>query len=309
MSDCLLKVVVPIPFTFNPDTQLVTSTVPEPDTGEPAVWSSGTTYADGALVRYNHRIYESLQGANLNQNPETINSLFWLFLRPTNRWAMFDTKTSTLSDGGATVPMIFRIKPGQSFSSLSLVELSGASSVNVKMYNGLTLVTEYTQSLDNSTITNWYEYFFNPFDIRSDLLFGPFPPYYNAELLVTITGTGPIRLGGVVVGNAIELGTVRYGAGAGIIDYSKVETDEFGVTTLIQRNFARRTSMQIELPNTRLRTVHSTLSQLRATPAVWVGSDNYLFSPLVVFGVFKDFNIEVAYPNHSLCTLEIQGLT
>jgi hypothetical protein len=308
MSDCILKVLVPIPITFVPDTQLITSTVAEPFAGEPAAYSSGTTYADGALVRYNHYIYESLQGTNLNHAPDEVNSLWWLRLQPTERWKMFDTKTSTVTNSG-TGSMTVRIKPGQVFNSLALVGISGVNSVNVKMYNGLTLISDETQTLDNSFISDWYQYFFDPFDIKNDLLFGPFLPYYNAELEITFTGTGPVQCGGLLVGTTAELGTVRYGAGAGIIDYSKVETDDFGITTLIQRNFARRTNMQIELENTQLRRVYSTLSQLRATPAVWIGSDNYIYSPLVVYGVFKDFNIEIAYPLHSLCSIEIQGLT
>jgi len=54
--------------------------------------------------------------------------------------------------------------------------------------------------------------------------------------------------------------------------------------------------------------VYSTLAALRATPAVWVGSDNYQLSPLVVFGYCKDFSINVAYATHSTATLEITGM-
>ena len=40
------------------DAMLISSTIPEPDTGDPAVWSSGTTYAADAQVRLaaTHRI-------------------------------------------------------------------------------------------------------------------------------------------------------------------------------------------------------------------------------------------------------------
>ncbi len=51
------------------------------------------------------------------------------------------------------------------------------------------------------------------------------------------------------------------------------------------------------------------LADLRATPCVWVGSDKPELDPLVVFGFYKDFQVEVAYHTVSFCTLEIEGLT
>jgi len=41
---------------------------------------------------------------------------------------------------------------------------------------------------------------------------------------------------------------------------------------------------------------------------VWIGADDDRFSPLTMLGFYRDFNIDIAYPEHSLCRLEIEGL-
>lgn len=295
-----LKVLKPTTIT---DAEFVSSSVSE---AEYSAYSAATTYGVSAKVIYKHRIYESLLATNLNHAPDEVGTTWWLDLSPTNRWAMFDTQTSTATVSTGTLTV--RLAPGIC-NGAAVIGVSGASSVKVEMFNGATLVYTETKTLDATFISNWYEYFFEPYDIYTDALFGPFPPYPSAQILVTITGTGTVRCAGVMCGNTVEIGTVQAGAGVGILDYSRKETDAYGVTTLVRRAFAKRTNYSMVVDNSQLRRVYSTLAELRATPAVWVGSDDYSLSPLVVFGFYKDFSINVAYPTFSTCSLEIEGLT
>ena len=53
--------------------------------------------------------------------------------------------------------------------------------------------------------------------------------------------------------------------------------------------------------------VHRTLASLRATPALWIGSE--AFDSLTVYGFYKEFSIDLAYPTVSYCSLTIEGLT
>ena len=46
---------------------------------------------------------------------------------------------------------------------------------------------------------------------------------------------------------------------------------------------------------------------LRATPVLWIGSES--FESLTVYGFYKEFSIDLAYPTVSYCSLTIEGLT
>ena len=52
----------------------------------------------------------------------------------------------------------------------------------------------------------------------------------------------------IVGGDEIELGTAEATPTVGLIDYSRRETDQFGVTTVVKRDFARRLSVRMALP-------------------------------------------------------------
>lgn len=196
-------------------------------------------------------------------------------------------------------------------NGVATMDVSNVSSVKCEMFNGSELVYTETQTLDNTFISNWYEYFFEPYDVFTDLLFGPLPPYPSATVKLTFTPTSSgvtVNCGAVLYGNTVELGTVGYGAKSGITDYSRKETDDFGITTLVERGFSKHTSYTLEVANSQLRRVFSTLTALRATPAVWVATDDYKLTALNAYGYPKDWAVDVAYYDYSAITLEIEGM-
>ena len=103
---------------------LVSSTIPETDYG---VWNSGTTYSVGQRVDVTtgvHKIYESLQGTNLNHSPTT-SPTWWVEVGPTNRWAMFDESGGTYSySSGANIVISFTMDRA---TSIALIELTARS--------------------------------------------------------------------------------------------------------------------------------------------------------------------------------------
>jgi hypothetical protein len=92
------------------------------------------------------------------------------------------------------------------------------------------------------------------------------------------------------------------------VDYSRKEVDEFGVVTITRRKYAKKLNVRLAFERERTSRVFSTLAGLRATPCVFVTSDATDYEPLTVFGFWKDFRVDVAYPTHHYCTLEIEGL-
>lgn len=92
-------IVIP-PLTIT-DSNLTDLNLAEPAAGEPPAWLVGTTYAadDTVYVASTHRIYTSVQGSNLGNDPTTDDGTWWIETAPTNAWAMFDNTVSTQSSG------------------------------------------------------------------------------------------------------------------------------------------------------------------------------------------------------------------
>ena len=195
-------------------------------------------------------------------------------------------------------------------NGVATMDVSGVSAVKCEMFNGATSVYSETKTLDNTFISNWYEYFFEPYDIFTDLLFGPLPPYPSATVKLTFTPTAEgttTHCGAALYGNTVEIGTVEYGATAGIDDFSVIERDGFGVTTVVERGYLKHASYSVNVETAQLRRVFSTLTALRATPSVWIASDDVNLSPLNAYGL-PTFNLNVQYCSYSNVTIEIKGI-
>jgi hypothetical protein len=295
-----MKVIQPITIDA---TRLISSSVPETDY---AAYAAGTNYAVGARVIYQHVIYESVQTPNTGHTPGT-DALYWANIAPTNRWLMFDQEVSTATTAAAQI--VVTVAPGLA-DSIALLEISGAL-LNITVRDGAAgpIVYSHDHALDGSAVFDWQQYFYEPFIPIHDVTLTDLPLYGSAQITVTLTGAGTVEIGSLIAGITFELGDTQYGASAGIIDYSRKDTNAAGVTTFVRRKFSKRMSAQLMVNNYALNNLHRILSDLRATPCVWIGTDAAGFEPLTVFGFYRDFSIDISYPTISLCNLEIEGLT
>lgn len=291
------------------DSQFVSSTVAEPAAGE-TPWVSGTTYALGALVirTQTHRVYKRLVAGAGTTAPES-DPTNWEDYAPTNRWAMFDQEINTQTSGNS--PLTVTIAPG-AINSIALLELVGTS-VTVTVTDGAGGPTVFTTtvSLETSSVSDWYQYFFEPFSQRGTLILTNIPPYASSRVTITVTGSNPVKCGAFIVGTVYDIGGTQYGATAGIRDYSKKETDSTtGVVTLVPGRFSKKLRAKIQV-NSRIvaAQMQTLLYSLRATPVVWIGDDSGEFEPLTVFGFYRDFELDVQYPTTSFYSLEIEGMT
>lgn len=298
-----MRVIVPTVVT---DAMLLSSSAPETDY---AAYAAGTTYALGARVirTSTHRIYESLAASNLGNTPE-LSPLKWLDIGPTNRWACFDRVigTATVLAGALTV-----VLAPQKIDALALLELVGAS-VTVSITSasvGGAVVYSRSVSLDAAVILDYYDYCFAPIVQQTSVVLTDLPPYADAVVTITLSGS-QVQLGLLSVGMAASLGGAQYGATSGITDYSVKTVDAFGGTTLVKRAYSKRPSYRLWLGKAEGGRAFRTLTDLRATPCVWIGSDDPSYAELLVtYGFYKSFQAEIAYPTRTLFTLEIEGMT
>ena len=100
---------------------------------------------------------------------------------------------------------------------------------------------------------------------------------------------------------------LKMGARIGIQDYSRKERSEFGDVMLVERAFAKRASFSLLLTADEVDSFHQFLSEVRATPCLWIGSRRYESTTL--YGFYKNFDIVISYFNYSDCELELEGLT
>ena len=286
---------------------LIYSTV----TDATAAYSSGTTYALGAKVKYLNQIWESLQASNLNKQPN-LNPTWWYLIGPDNLHAPFDLSVSTKSTMPTIQTMV--IKPG-AFDSIALIEVDAeVIEVSATDYTGKEIYYSGTFGLSGSIVYDWYQYFFESLtEERTQILVQGLLAVYP-EAVITVRLRSAIgannSIGALIAGITTEIGGSQYGISAGITDYSRKDTDEFGNITFIQRNYSKRLSADVHFPNTEINKVQRFLYSIRAQPVVWVGSDDPTYEePLVVFGFYRDFSTTIAYPTHSLCSIEVEGLT
>lgn len=279
-----------------------------------AAWNAATNYTVGALAlrTTTNRIYECLIAGVSAVTPEASELLAiqgWLDTGPTNKQAVLDEQVNTKST--ATTSLVFTVATGPC-NSIALFGITNAyaAQVTVRSSLGGAVVFTSTNTLDGTIINDWYEYFFELGVPKPDLILTGIPPFYSAHATVTLTGFSGDKVGcGVfVAGNEFDLGVTQYGASAGIIDYSKKETDEFGNTLFVRRAYSKRMSVKLELPNSKLNKIQFVLAELRATPCAWMGAPVAGFDPLTVYGFYRDFSIDVEYFDHSLCNIEIEGL-
>jgi hypothetical protein len=162
--------------------------------------------------------------------------------------------------------------------------------------------------ISTAGITDWYDYFFEPVERVTDFSVTNLPPYADPTINVTIAETGAsVKCGELVIGLSKDLGVTGMGASVGIKDYSVKQADDLGSFTIVERAFAKTANFTVLVDAAKVDAVQRTLATYRATPVLYVGDEGY--GATAVFGFYRDFSIEISYPDYSICTLQVEGLS
>lgn len=285
------------------DSNLTSSNVPETDY---TAWSSSTSYVAGnkVMVVATHKNYEALLSNSNKYPPDNISGAnpYWLELGPTNKWAMFDE--SYQSQTSNPTDIIIVCSPGR-INSLGLLNVD-ASSINIDLtVSGQSLYNK-TLDVNLNSINNWYEYYYNPIERKSDYIVTDIPIFHDGILTVTLSGTN-VKCGLFIPGLFTQIGDSLWGASIGITDYSKKEVDVFGNYSVLQRSYSNKLSDSIWLPNGRTGYIKKLLAEYRTTPALWIASEK--FEGTLIYGFYRDFSIVLEDYSGSQCSIEIEGLT
>jgi hypothetical protein len=298
-------------------------------TDSTATWSSATTYAALTQVRYQDKIYISIIDGNLNNNPTT--SPNWLFVSSSNDFALLDLETGSTSkavNGSLGVFFCYVLNEPDTFLFDNFFKSVGLTGVDAKQIDlNMQMVTDIgtftkTVNLQNTSAAvvdglydelyepsvianNYFRDFSTSYIVVSFRIHNGFRPFDNEML----EPTSEVSVNELVIGDSQYLGKLQYGMQSSIIDYSRKETNEFGTTVFVKRGFSKRLSCELYLDNSEYNTLAETLFTLRASPTVWIATEDENFaSTAIIFGSYKDFSLRIAYPENSLCSLEIEGL-
>lgn len=302
-------VIPPIAVT---DSNLVSSTVAEPSAGE-AAWNSATSYTVGQVVirTTTHRKYEN-QIAGVDSGLPESTPTRWLDIGPTNKWAMFDQNRNAQTV--ATTTMTIEILPGKRINSVAVLGVQ-ASTVTITMMVGATTVYgPVVKNMNGRLTATWSDYFFGEFNYVPSLVLTDLPPYAGAKIIIKLDNASSldVKCSAVVIGSKIYLGKVQYNASSDSLNFSKIERDEFGNSLLIPRRTIPKTNQTLWVDKNNVNTLRAVREQLNAVPALWSGLDEQYdddyFESILIYGIYKQFEINLSQPSFCEATLELEEL-
>lgn len=281
---------------------------------EAPIWDVSTTYAANAQVQVlgeYHRVYEAISANTGNFPPD--NPSFWVDTGPTNPWQMLDMQTgierqtvANASDNSINITLAVE----GPVDSVVLLNVEGSRVVITVRDNEGNVIGQLDQNtLGLPSDTGWWDFFLGDRQDSDLFIFTNFSIPYGGRGNIEVTvegGSYPAKVGKLIIGAKTHIGCVKFGSSGGIIDFSRKQRDDFGNTTIVERRYIDKFDYDIQIETADTYYIKNFLASLRATPAVYIGSGNYLVT--VVFGFYRDFGIILAGPKKSACTLQIEGL-
>lgn len=290
------------------DTILVSSTVPETDF---AAWAAATNYTSGTKVirTTTHRIYQNLIAGVDAGLPENTPSR-WQDIGPTNRHAMFDalSTTQTLVTDSLTVVL----DPASRVSSLAFINLKGTNLTITATNDGAEEIYSKTISLNQSGVTSWYDWFFEPFTQKRDVFYIDFPVAYLNPIITITISTDPgstCGVGRVIWGRHYDSGNIEFGAKVSIKDYSVKTVDANNNSYLTKKTNVKLLSFNGILNQADTLRISNTLRDLLSVPCVFIGYSGDGYEYLSAHGFYQNFTIVALNPVENSVSLEIEELT
>lgn len=266
---------------------------------------SGTHTATAQI----HRTYFSVVGSNMGNPPAIDDGTNWLDIGPTNKWAMFDLLRNTATTVAS--PLTVVITPGRRIDSIGLVGLVADQAEITLTVDGVE-VYSVTRNLSTRQVTTWREHFFEPFSTAPSLALFDLPPFTDGVLTVTLTrASGMVSCGGLLVGTSVYIGQMLYDAVSDALNFSRIERNFAGEASLTPRRSVPKVTGQVRFDKGITNKIRELRKALNAVPALWSGLedvDSPYFEAVLILGIYKQFSINLDFPEHGLLSLELEEI-
>lgn len=288
------------------DANLAAANMPEDDAPE---WNIATTYAAGAevILEEFHRVYVSAINSNTGNKPAIDGDANWILFGATNRWAAFDNFVANRTEVADLIE--YTITANTPVTSISLFGLS-ADSVTVTVAKDA-LSEVYTSSLAstdhiNGSLWNWFtggRPRLSEFAFLDLTYYGP-----GTSITIEIERTGATAgVGQIVLGKAIEIGTLQTNYRLTERDLNVYNEDEFGNIFVIRRPGYKITEMTGWRNNDNVRQLEQSLVQARGQFTVFIGTERSE-AGLILLGLLLDYEVSAETKDFHRCRIEVRSL-
>ena len=304
-----MRVIKPATVT---DATFTSSNIPEPDAAQgEVVWTAGTyTLGEQRLVISTHTIYQVVVASTTDE--PTVGAAkavpTWVAAKPSNKWAMFDDVNGTQSKYASSLTI--ELTQSVINNSLASFNIVGASEVILTVTDPTDGIV-YTKTItmvDDNAVIDYYEYFFGEIIPLGEFAVTDMPAYSAATIKVEYIGDAGIDVGTLILGNALVLGVANHGTSLQLLDFSVKDTDEFGNFIVTPRRTSKLVDFDVTIQTSLVSYVFNTLSSLSTIPAVWIGTESTSDATLV-YGYYRDSQINISSPIISDATIQVEGLT
>lgn len=265
--------------------------------------TGGGTYSINDVVWSGVLLYQNVTGTNTDTAPGS-DITNWSEFGPRPDWAMFDNSSATQTTWLEEIETVTTVSGA--VDSIGAFGLDAAL-MHINIMEGATEIHDADYSLvDNSMVTGFWEYLFEPIIRKTDIAVNDLPLSVGATVTVTLTGDGMVSAGGLVIGQGRKLGLTSYGASISFTDYSVIQDDVFGGNPgIIERGYNKRGKFNVWVTTAGIDPAYKSLIAYRATAVMITASD--LFDSTVYFGLMREAVIEFTGPSHGILSVELRG--
>lgn len=266
------------------------------------ITTSGTQSGTHTATASIHKSYQGLIASNTGNPPAIDDGSKWLYLGPSNAWALFDLYRKSVS--WAASPYSVKVTPKERVGSVFLGGLV-ADSVTINVWVGGIIVHTEVRNLSTRKSLNYTDFFFKKFRLKTSVQVIDLPLYSSASIEVVATrASGLVGIGEYVVGNPVYLGKTQYGVSIKTRNFTKFDRNFDGTPQApVRRRNVPTVAPDIVFDKENTSILTDLRDDLNGVVAVWSNlddEDHPYFEPLLILGIATTFDINLARPNEGV---------
>lgn len=247
---------------------------------------------------------QTLSANDLAKDP-VLETTYWTPVGADKRWAMFDDINNTQTTNADSIEVV--LNPTGIANGVFLAGLAG-DEVHVQVEDATDgVVYDKTVSLiQSNSASSFYNFCFRRIQRKTAVMFLDLPMYANATITITISKPGgTAKCGMCVIGPVIDYGWTEWNAEASVKDYSTTTFDTDGVSSTVERPWAKDMSFPLLVKSDEIETFFDELAAFRGRKVVYIGyADRALTATL---GRFTSLKVVIPGRVYSKAALNIEG--
>jgi len=269
-------------------------------------WDNTTSFAFATTVYFENYHYKSVIENNQGNTP-SLSPLYWLKIESSNTYSAIDlkSKTKTICDsttktgGNAPYDLIMEFETSR-YDAISLGNVRGTDIIIEVFETGdyVNAVETITQKIETRyTVDSWFNYFYSP--LIPDLTEFERNFYFRikavtGKIRVTITeGYGAYSSVSYMLSGKTEyIADTLFNVGMSLTDYSKTDTDEFGVTEVQKRDVRESLDINIQFDSKRINHVRRSIKRKQGEILLFIVDESIdsAYENLQILGYIEDYN-------------------